>query len=903
MTGRSPSPRRVLWALVRIGILRWRNRIFGRLMGAFRRKGAPPRRRATAPKRTALGSLQVVMALLMIVGAFGMATGLLIRLAEQMHMTAVPGKIGAGQWVYDQLRKAERAEQRRLAAEEGDLAAPEPLDTRPAASGPPASRPAQTSPASAPAKPVGRAVRRRVLGKQGFLFREIGRRLAGPFGDGMREQYRARNAYLDRGIDAFHPVPDHHKQILPIPADWADPAAGHVLRASVGLVLTGLFLMLLFRSFAAANLDLATPRWSLEWFFTFPIPAGAVFAARLLQLALLNAFSWLTVFPLLGMTYFSAGFGWWAPVAAGGVTLVVNAAVAAVQVSGETWIRRRLSRAQLNNIVGVCTILQMLFFIGTMAVAATPQATRWLVKAAARLPEAWMHLPTLLPLRFCRPGASPWPVIAVLAAVGAGLPVLAAAGSHRLVQGGLISQAGTYGGRRGRPRRPTGRGVFRGMAGKELLLLARDRSFLAQTIVLPIALCLLQVVLNPALFYAASRDLQHATAVAFGTGAYVVLMSGARLLVGEVRGLWLLYTLPERLDRLLFRKIALWAMFGTAFATVVWLLLALRHGPPGPMDTLNALIALAGVGIFGCVSAGLSALGTEATMENPRVAAAVVYLNMLLGGVYVSAVYAPTVWQKAVIVALFIVVACAVWQKVRERIPYLLDPTQLPPPSLGLSDAVICVFSFVAVQSLLALILYRTRLGLVGALAVSYVLAALAVGSLSLLVFWRRKVPGLWRQLGLVAAEHAPRLPWARAAVLGTVLGLGVGVLGAGYQVLLRNVGWLRDLAERSAMPGLGEKGAYAWIVVLAVLAAPPLEEYLFRGLLYRTLLRSARPAVAILASAAIFAAIHPPIAFPAVFCLGIVAALALRATGLLIAPVLAHMTYNAIVTAAATLQ
>ena len=414
-------------------------------------------------------------------------------------------------------------------------------------------------------------------------------------------------------------------------------------------------------------------------------------------------------------------------------------------------------------------------------------------------------------------------------------------------------------------------------------------------------LCLFQVVLNPALFHAASSDLQHATAVAFGTGAYVVLMSGARLLVGEVRGLWLLYTLPERLDRLLFRKIALWAVFGTAFATTVWLLLAMRHGPPEPMDTLNALIALAGVGIFGCVSSGLSALGTEATMERPRVGASVVYLNMLLGGVYISAVYAPTVWQKAVIVALFILVACAVWQKVRERIPYLLDPTQLPPPSLGLSDAVICVFGFFAVQSLFVLAVYHTGIGIGAVLAVSYVAAALAVGGLSLLVFWRRKVPHLLRQLGLAAPADAPRMPWARAGAAGMGLGIAVGALGVGYLLLIRRVDWLRRLMESSPLDQLGEGSGHVWVILLAVLAAPPLEEYLFRGLLYRALRRSARPAIAVLASAAVFAAVHPPISFVPVFCLGVAAALAFRATGLLIAPILAHMTYNAIVTAAAT--
>ena len=153
---------------------------------------------------------------------------------------------------------------------------------------------------------------------------------------------------------------------------------------------------------------------------------------------------------------------------------------------------------------------------------------------------------------------------------------------------------------------------LRGFLGKELLLLARDRTFLAQAIILPVMLCILQVLLNPALAKAASRDGQHAAAMAFLTGAYVVLMSGSRLLIGELKGMWLLYTLPHRLEKLLFRKISLWAAFGALFAAVVWSLLAGRHGHVSGENVFRAELAIGGVAIYGVISAGLSALGTDA---------------------------------------------------------------------------------------------------------------------------------------------------------------------------------------------------------------------------------------------------------------------------------------------------
>ncbi|HUS93112.1 MAG TPA: type II CAAX endopeptidase family protein [Phycisphaerae bacterium] len=889
MTDRPPSTARVVRALVLIGTRRWRNRIFGRLSAAFRKKHARPRRRATAPKRAALGSLQVVMAVLMLAGSLGMAWGLLMRMGEEVELRAVPGKLPLQKWVHDTLQQTEQVQLklRRRGADDSPTTGAAIL-------------PATTT---APSQPSGQgldALRREVLRRSEFMIEVAARNLAGPFGDAKQAQRDIRRTYLEKGLAGFRPIHGGSSGALPTPAAWADPARGRVLARGVGLLMTSLFLMLLFRSFAAANLDLSTPQWGVEWFFTFPVSAGAIFAARLVQVTVQNAFSWLTIFPLMSLVYLSAGWGVWAVPAAFGVTLATNATIAAIQVFGETWMRRRLSRGRLNNVIGVCTVLQMLFFIGPMAVAATPVATAWFVSVARGVPGALAALPTFLPARMCGPDAAAWPGAIALAAAGALLPLAAAAACQRMVRGGLIAESGTYHGRRGRPPRRASGGMVRGMLGKELLLLARDRSFLAQTVILPVVLCLFQVVLNPALFRAAADDLQHATAVAFGTGAYVVLMSGARLLVGEVRGLWLLYTLPQRLDKLLFRKIALWAAFGTAFATTVWVLLVVRHGHLRAVDLLNGVIALGGVAIFGCVSAGLSALGTEATTERPRVGASIIYLSMLLGGVYISAVYAPSVWQKTVIVVLFVLVACAIWQKVRERLPYLLDPTALPPPTLGLSDALIAVFAFFTVQALLTLALLDSGLDLGAVLAVSYVAAAVLVGGICLLVLWRRKVPRLREQLGLVAPRDAlGRQPWARAALRGLACGLAAGAVGVAYLWLIGQVGWLQRLKDATPVYQVRPGGGLGWIMLMAVLAAPPLEEFLFRGLLFRALGRSARPWLAVAASAAVFAAVHPPISFVPVFCLGVAAALVFRSTGLLIAPVIAHMTYNTLVMAA----
>jgi membrane protease YdiL (CAAX protease family) len=88
----------------------------------------------------------------------------------------------------------------------------------------------------------------------------------------------------------------------------------------------------------------------------------------------------------------------------------------------------------------------------------------------------------------------------------------------------------------------------------------------------------------------------------------------------------------------------------------------------------------------------------------------------------------------------------------------------------------------------------------------------------------------------------------------------------------------------------------YQWMLLLAVVAAPLCEEFIFRGLVFRGLRRSLHPALAIFSSAALFALVHPPVSVIPVFGLGVATAFVFERTRFLLAPVIAHATYNACV-------
>jgi membrane protease YdiL (CAAX protease family) len=114
----------------------------------------------------------------------------------------------------------------------------------------------------------------------------------------------------------------------------------------------------------------------------------------------------------------------------------------------------------------------------------------------------------------------------------------------------------------------------------------------------------------------------------------------------------------------------------------------------------------------------------------------------------------------------------------------------------------------------------------------------------------------------------------------------------------------LSDLYTLSALGLLEEavrdSGSYAklglWVWPLAVIAAPIFEEFIFRGLIFGGLRRSFGLWPATLASAAVFAIMHPAISIVPVFVMGVCTAWLYDRTRSLLAPMLAHATYNACV-------
>jgi membrane protease YdiL (CAAX protease family) len=428
------------------------------------------------------------------------------------------------------------------------------------------------------------------------------------------------------------------------------------------------------------------------------------------------------------------------------------------------------------------------------------------------------------------------------------------------------------------------------MLGKETKLLWRDRTFFVQTIVMPLFFIGFQFIVNPEMFQSGAEP-RIAAVIAFGVGAYVLVFGAFSVLAVETRGLWLLYTFPHSLARLLRQKVWLWTGVASVYTTALLALTWRPDASSGAADWLGAPLAVLGIVLYAFLAAGMGVLGSDplAQETSRKVRPEWSFLYMMLAAIFGFGISSEDLWIKLVLVCLSVLTAYALWEKVRDRLPLLLDPTQTPPPRITLADGLIAALVFFQVQALFAFLFVAVRggAGAAAQLVLAYALSGVVTVLFALYIFWRTKVPDLFGALGLRRGDGEGPTP-----SVAQLWGVGWGVAAALFSFLYL-LGLQRFFPHLLESPGL-ERDLGVGFVVLAVFLAPPFEEFIFRGLIYRGMRHGIGRTGAALASAAVFALVHPPVSFVPVFVLGVACAICFERTRLLIAPITAHVVYNA---------
>jgi hypothetical protein len=172
---------------------------------------------------------------------------------------------------------------------------------------------------------------------------------------------------------------------------------------------------------------------------------------------------------------------------------------------------------------------------------------------------------------------------------------------------------------------------------RELMLLSRDRSFLVQSLVIPLLIVGGQVLLGTSgVATSMWKDPNVLASVAFGLAAYSLSMSAFQTLNTEGHALWLLYTFPHSIEEVLKDKAKLWGIITLAYPTAMFAVGAVM-APALDWRFLGAVLtAFLGIPIYAFIAVALGIFGSNPLEQHQhhKVKPEYVYLYMTLAGLY-----------------------------------------------------------------------------------------------------------------------------------------------------------------------------------------------------------------------------------------------------------------------------
>jgi ABC-2 type transport system permease protein len=687
---------------------------------------------------------------------------------------------------------------------------------------------------------------------------------------------------------------------------------GITFEKGVALQLTLLWFAALLISLV--DREIAKPEWDLEWLVTLPIKLRTLLTARILERGAVNQ-SVLIVLPFLFAFSWHSWHGYlsflWVLVIGFPLMLIG----ASVQTVVDTTLKLRLKPGTLRNIQAINSIVGVLLMYLSVS---TGKGVSIVSELSHSIPDWWAWSPFGLAIKMIWEGFSPdfYSHFALYLAESAFCVAFAVSVTAFALRNGVVAHSGREMGRRhlviaratarsNRVRIASQRvAAFSRWARnddlrkcwltpiqwRELLLLMRDRNFLVQTMVLPL------VMVGGQFYFGAGHTREaffghnprQVAAVVFGISTYALMMSAFQTLTSEGKALWILFCFPKRLEDLLLEKAKLWAALFFVYPVLVLGVFFVLGGRPSMELVTYTGLALFGLVIYTLIAMSLGIFASDPFAENPRrnMKISFIYLYMLLASTYAIALFAGDPWQIGVFVVLTSLLALSLWQKAQDHLPYILDQSALPSSRVSLSDGLIAAMLFFILQTIIFFFTFRHGTIHPRDLFLSFSVAGVLTVAILIFYFYRHETTGVPKFVSRKLSENA----WA--AVTGILGGALAALIGVTYQRFASALSSESESFERST-----------WFVLMAVVAAPLCEEFIFRGLIYGGLRRSRTLVTSVLASAGIFAIVHPPFAALPVFFVGIIAALTYELRPILLAPVLVHLIYNAVIIGTAFLS
>lgn len=728
----------------------------------------------------------------------------------------------------------------------------------------------------------------------------------------IAERSGDREADVERRLRAAVAAGGSHNLIRRDEAESASSALAGTAPASAmlgSLMLLWWFAMLVCQG-EGLELDLQRrrhPMW--EWLLSHPVNAGAVFLAEMLSPLSANPYYWSA--PLVAGILYGSFQGALAGIAATaliGIPLTVAAACVGKALEIGAILRLPIrSRGAVIGILswfGYASMVGM--FFGEPIMSGLVANFGPAVDLVARAPWPWLGLflglgpdgqfSFLRGLLFC------WGLSGAL--VGSAVIF-----SARSVRNGL-SGAFASDNLPVRPKRKTGFGrepLFR----KEYLWFVRDRSAIVQAVLIPITVASVQLFNLRGLVKHAEDSWNYMSGAAIFFGTYFLWILGPKSLTSDGPALWIALTWPRGLESVLKAKAWLWSIIASALVMAVLLAACWIF----PKDVWKIGLVAIGWCFFARSMAEKAVTLVTVTSESGeaeklssgrRWAAQLGMLSFAIG-------VCTEQWSLAIVGIVYSwVTAAAMWENLRARLPYLYDPwseTLPEPPTL--MHAMISISILVECAALITVgaVAIGGRESLAVGRALGYAICAVGV-SIGVATFLSRRGVSpariwCWRD---TASDRDADASWVKLFLPGDrrdaawlLCGMGGGVLlGLLANLYLSAIALIPSVGEAihasrvqmENIPGMAH--AYA---VIAIGFAPFAEEYLFRGLVFRTLDRQWGGAKAVFGAAAFFAIYHPALSWLPVGLVGAANCLLFKRSKRLAPAVLLHMAYNVVVT------
>lgn len=666
-------------------------------------------------------------------------------------------------------------------------------------------------------------------------------------------------------------------------SDEARSWFGRVIALTFGFLSLALILMPL----SVRNKDLGATDAQLAWLYCLPLSGGEILSGRFTAATLVKPMTWIILCPLLTVLLWAMGYGFVSIPIALATTLAISLATAGVELAIETELRTRGSFQLNKNVQSMATVLGTLALIMALAPGfAAIRSNSWINWLLDHTPHFLTSIPGHLILM---PTGNPVGLVTLLGLVFAGS---AACGALGWLIGARSLRLGLSGGNDRSSSRTASSSTAAvkppSLARFEWLLLMRDRNLATTVIAVPLIMVFYQILVNPELLSTVSA--QKIAVFGFGVGVWAAVSTAPHVLLSESNSFWMIFSLPVSIANHFRRRTRVWRTTGLGLAILVTVVFCAWKGVPHE-NWWRIPTALAGVWIVSLViyaiMMGNAKLPDTAKGERVKIGVARVYASMLVGGFVGAAIWYASPWQLLSALVLWWFFGIGLWQGVTHRLQYLLEPTVEFARQLSLASAIFAIIIFSSAQAIAAGVLMASLPDSPStAILVSYTIGGIA----ALLFCAQRRINHKLPRAEPTEKNLAVTLPATMAVCI---------VVGWIWLTIVSKVPLLSELYQSAQDAATVQLDNRDWMVVaLAVLAAPIIEELIFRGFVLRIMRSVWTAGHAIVANAILFAIVHPALSFPPVFLLGLATAWLYTRTQKVWPGILLHAVYNAAIIA-----